>query len=187
LVDPVGVDAVFGDVLSVGGEHADVAIVDEHEDVLSLVCASDGEVAEFAGVAQGHFAGLVDSVASDAELAGVADGGCGGFCFDAGVVCGAGGCSVFGSVGAYVVVVGGEHVEGGLELGERPRGRVGGEVFLDRLVEALDFPAGLGVIRPRVFEDDAALGEFGCERATVPAEGSGEDGAVVGQDRGREP
>ena len=30
LVDPVGVDAVFGDVLSVGGEDADVAVVDEH-------------------------------------------------------------------------------------------------------------------------------------------------------------
>jgi hypothetical protein len=57
LADPVGVDAVFGDVLPVGGENADVAVVDEHEDVLSFVGASDAGVAEFAGVAHGHFAG----------------------------------------------------------------------------------------------------------------------------------
>ena len=63
---------------------------------------------------------------------------------------------------------------------------VGGEVFLDGLVEAFDFPAGLGVIRPGVFEDDAELGEFGCECATVTAERGGEDGAVVGEDRGGE-
>ena len=69
---------MFGDALSVGGEHADVAVVDEHEDVLSSVGASDAEVAEFAGVAQGHFAGVVDAVASDAELAGVADWCCRG-------------------------------------------------------------------------------------------------------------
>ena len=118
LVDPVGVDAVFGDGLSVGGEDADIAVVDEHEDVLSLVGSSDAEVAEFAGVAQGDFAGLVDAVASDAELAGVVDGCSCGFGFDAGVVRGAGCCSVFGSVGAYVVVVGGEGVELGLELRE---------------------------------------------------------------------
>jgi len=89
LVDPVGVDAVFGDGLSVGGEDPDVAVVDEHEDVLSSVGSSDAEVAEFPGVAQGHFAGLVDPVASDAELAGVADRCCRGFGFDAGVVRGA--------------------------------------------------------------------------------------------------
>jgi len=53
-------------------------------------------------------------------------------------------------------------------------------------VEAFDFPAGLGVIRPGVFEDDAALGEFGCEGSSVTAEGGGEDGAVVAQDWGRE-
>ena len=107
---------MFGSVLSVGGEDADVAVVDEHEDVLSSVGSSDAEVAEFPGVAQGDFAGLVDAVASDAELAGVADGCSGGFGFDAGVVRGAGCRSVFGSVGAYVVVVGREDVELGLEL-----------------------------------------------------------------------
>src|SRR5690349_15890438 len=99
LVDAVGVDAVFGDGLSVGGEDADVAVVDEHEDVLSAVGSSDAEVAEFPGVALGHLAGLVDAVASDAEFAGVADRCCRGFGFDAGVVGGAGRRAVFGSVG----------------------------------------------------------------------------------------
>ena len=46
------------DELSVGGEDADVAVVDEDEDVLSSVGAPDAEVAEFPGVAEGDFAGL---------------------------------------------------------------------------------------------------------------------------------
>ena len=118
LVGPAGVDVVFGDGFSVGGEDPDVAVVDEHEDVLSSVGSSDGEVVEFSGVAQGDCAGLVDAVASDAELAGVADRCSCGLGFDACGVRGAGGCSVFGAVGAYVVVVGGEDVELGLELCE---------------------------------------------------------------------
>ena len=64
----------MGDGFAGAGEDSDVAVVDEHEDVLSSVGSSDAEVAEFPGVAQGHFAGLVDAVASDAELAGVAVG-----------------------------------------------------------------------------------------------------------------
>ena len=62
LVDPVRVDVVFGDGFSVGGEDSDVAVVDVHEDVFACVRSSDGEVAEFPGVAQGDFAGLVDAV-----------------------------------------------------------------------------------------------------------------------------
>ena len=58
---------------------------------------------------------------------------------------------------------------------------MGVEVFLDRLVEALDLPAGLGVVGPGVFEDDAQLGELGGECAAVTAKGRGEDRAVVAE------
>ena len=68
LVDPVWVDVVFGDVLAVGGEDADVAVVDEHEDVLSSVGSSDAEVAEFPGVADGDFPVLVDLVGAGAPF-----------------------------------------------------------------------------------------------------------------------
>ena len=56
-----------------GGEDAYVAVVDEHEDVLAFVSPSDAEVAELSGVAECDFAGVVDAVVSDAELAGVFD------------------------------------------------------------------------------------------------------------------
>ena len=52
LVGPVWVDVVLGDEFAGAGEDADVAVVDEHEDVLSSVGSSDAEVAEFAGVAE---------------------------------------------------------------------------------------------------------------------------------------
>ena len=52
-VGAFGVDVVSGDEFAFAGEHADVTVVDEQEDVLSFVGASDAEVAEFAGVAEG--------------------------------------------------------------------------------------------------------------------------------------
>ena len=76
LVAAVWVDVVSGDEFAVAGQDADVAVVDEHEDVLSSVGSSDGEVAEFAGVAERDFAGLVDAVVTDPEFAGVVDRGC---------------------------------------------------------------------------------------------------------------
>ena len=63
----------MGDCLAVGGDYyAYVAVVDEQQDVASFVGSSDGEVAELAGVADCYFAGLVNAVVADAELAGVA-------------------------------------------------------------------------------------------------------------------
>jgi hypothetical protein len=49
LVDPVGVDVVFGDGFAVGGEDRDVAVVDEHEDVLSSWARPTGGLCETSG------------------------------------------------------------------------------------------------------------------------------------------
>jgi hypothetical protein len=99
LVDAFGIDVVGCDEFSVVGDDAGVAVVDEEEDVAAFVGASDTEVAEFAGVAEGDFAGLVDAVAADAELAGVADRLCGGRGLDSSGVDGAGCSAVVGAVG----------------------------------------------------------------------------------------
>jgi hypothetical protein len=131
LVGAFGVDAVLGDEFSVAGEHADVAVVDEEEDTAAFVCASDAEVAEFAGVAEGDFAGLVDAVVADAERAGVADGCCGGRGCDAGGVGGSRCLALVGALGTHVVVVGGEDIEVCLEFDEGSSGGIGVEVILE--------------------------------------------------------
>ena len=70
-------------------DDADVEVVDEHHDRGSGVGSADADVVEVAVVAEGDFAGFVDAVVADAELAvgvvvgcgfgsgGVGDGGCG--------------------------------------------------------------------------------------------------------------
>ena len=71
--------------------------------------------------------------------------------------------AVQGAVGAVLVVVGAEGVELGLEDGQRRGRRLLGEELLLGLVEAFDLAAGLGVIRRRVFGDDAEALELGLE------------------------
>ena len=80
------------------------------------------------------------------------------------------------------VVVLGEAVELALEqlLG---RGRLLlGQVLLERLVEALDLAAGLGVIGPRVPRRDAQAEQLGLHGAESAAHRRGEDAPVVGQE-----
>ncbi len=57
------VDCVFGDDFSGCFVDCDgVGSVDEEDDSLSVVCASDAEVFEFSGVAEGDFSVAVDAV-----------------------------------------------------------------------------------------------------------------------------
>ena len=58
-------------------------------------------------------------------------------------------------VRADVVVVVGEGIELALQCGERLGGGLLGQVALERLVQALDLAAGLGVVGARVLELDA--------------------------------
>ena len=94
--------------------------------------------------------------------------------------------SADGAMWAHRVVVVGEVVE--LVFGARPMVAAGCacEPFLLGLVEALDFAAGLRMVGPGVEVSDAqcAQGDF-QGGATTAARLSGEDGAVVGEHRGR--
>jgi len=51
-------------------------------------------------------------------------------------------------------------------------------------VEALDLAAGLRVVRRRVLEDNAQRFQLGLQQNLALARGAGEDGAVVGEQRG---
>jgi hypothetical protein len=103
------------------------------------VLAADADVVEFAGVAEGDGAGLADVVGADAVVGvggAVAGGG-----FGPGGVGGGGGAAFEGAVGALVVVVAGEGVQEGLELGEGGGlGLLDAEPFFESLLESFDFP-----------------------------------------------
>jgi hypothetical protein len=81
-----------------------------------------------------------------------------------------------------------EGVEQSLEFGERGwPGRLGAEPVLHRLLEPLDFPLGLGVVRLAVLLPDAEAAQLALEgvAAAAPAgEAGGEDHPVVGQGGG---
>ena len=89
LVAAVGVEGEVADDFAGGGvDDADVEVVDEHDDRGAGEGSADADVVELAVVAEGDFAGFVDAVVADAELAvgvvvgggfgscGVGDGGC---------------------------------------------------------------------------------------------------------------
>ena len=85
-----------------------------------------------------------------------------------------------------MVVVAGEFVEEALELVEVVGAGLGGEVFLEGLLESLDFSAGGGVVGRGVLLFGAEVSEAGFEGvAAFPAgEAGGVDHGVVGE-RGR--
>jgi len=63
------VDGEFAEELAGGGvDDADVEVVDEQNDVGSLVGSADADVAELAVNAQGDGSGLVDLVEADAVV-----------------------------------------------------------------------------------------------------------------------
>jgi hypothetical protein len=118
--------------------------VDEHEDAGSGVGPADADVVKAAVVAEGEFAVGVDAVGADAVVAGGGLAGGGGL-GPGGVDGGRGGAVGQGPVGAVVVVVAGEGVQQGLELGQvGGLAGPGGEPFLQGLPEPLDLALGLG-------------------------------------------
>ena len=71
-------------------------------------------------------------------------------------------------MGAVVVVVAGEFVDEALELVEAVGSGLGGEVFLEGLLETFDFSAGGGVVGCRVLLGDAQRGEAGSKAFLPP-------------------
>jgi len=131
-----------------GVDDADVEVVDEHDDVGSGVGSAGADVLEPAGVAQGDDAAGVDAVVADTVVAvGVA--AAGGAGLRAVAVGGGGGRSVWeGAVRAAVVVLVGEGVEQGLQLGQGGGlGGLGAEPLFEGLLEPFDFAAGARVVR----------------------------------------
>ena len=70
-------------------------------------------------------------------------------------------------MGAVVVVMSGEFVEEALELVEAVGIGLGGEVFLEGLLETFDFSAGGGVVRRRVLLFGAEVSEAGFAYPTL--------------------
>ena len=140
-----------------------------------FVGSADADVVESAVVAECDGACFVDAVVSDSEVGCVA---ClARFGFGEPVVDG-GWCGASeAAVGPVVVVVAGEFVEEVLELVEVVGAGLGGEVFLEGLLETFDFSAGGGVVGRGVLLFGAEVSEAGLEgvAAAFPA---GEAGGV---------
>lgn len=69
LVVLVWVDCVVAEYFSGGHvDDGDVGVFDEHDDACSAVFSADTEVSQFAGVAEGGFAVVIDSVDADAVV-----------------------------------------------------------------------------------------------------------------------
>jgi hypothetical protein len=117
--------------------------VDEHEDAGSGVGPADADVVELAVVAEGELAVGVDAVGADPVVAGGA-----GLARDGlgpGVVGDSRGLAVRqGPVWAAGVVVAGEGVQQGLELGYGDGPGLGCQPFLQGLPGPLDLALGLG-------------------------------------------
>ncbi len=148
LVVTVGVEGELAEEFAGGGvDDADLQVADEHQDAGSGVGPADADVVEAAGVAEGELAVGINAVGADpvvAAGAGLAGGGLG-----PGVIGGGGGGPVRqGSVRPLVVVDPREDIQQGLQLGEVVGlGILGGEPFLQGLLEPLGLALGLGVIR----------------------------------------
>ena len=67
------------------------------------------------------------------------------------------------------VVVGGEGVELGLELGQGGCRGLGGQPFLQGLLESLDFALGLGVVRAAVLLLDPEAAQFVLQAVAAAA------------------
>ena len=122
-----------------------MSVSGEDQHVSAAVAASDADVVQAAGVAEGELAVAVDGVVADSP-AGVVEGDAGRGCLGSGLI-GLLGCSASqGAVGPDGVVVVPEVVELALELGDRAGPGLGGQPALLGLVEPFDHSAGLGVV-----------------------------------------
>jgi hypothetical protein len=160
-------------------------VVDEHQDAGSGVGPAGADVVEAAIVAEGELAVGVDAVGADAVVARRAGSAGGGF-GPGGV--GGGGCLAVwqAAVRPLVVVVGGEGVQGSLELGEGGGlAGLGGEPFLQGLPEPLGLPLGLGVVRLAVFLPDFQAAQLVLQAVAAAGEPGGIDRAVECRSRWR--
>src|SRR5580700_797780 len=190
LVVAGGVDGQVAEKFAGGGvDDADVQVADEQEDAGSGVGPADADVAEVAAGAQGDGAVGVDDVGAD-PVVGVGGAVAGGG-FGPGCIGGGGGGPVRqGSVGPAGVVVGGEGIQEGLELGEGG-GLVwlGGQPSVQGLPEPLDLALGLRVVRAAVLlggAEPAQLVLEGVAAAAAAGKARGVDHAVIGQRGGRD-
>ena len=153
LVVAGGVDGQGAEELAVLGHDADLSAGHEDQDGFVAVSGSDADVSEAAAIAQGDGAGLVDTVMTDPVLDG------------SGLSSGPGldprrkglprGAPIKGTVGTGVVVVATEGIELSLEVRQGARRSLAREDALERLVEALDLAAGLGMVGGGVLGNDA--------------------------------
>lgn len=164
-----------------------MAVVDEHEDGLSGVFASDAEVSEFAGVAEGCLAVGVDAIGAGAPLGVGGAGRCG---FGLGSIGLFRGPSADSAVRAFGVVPGAELVEHFLQFCDGGWLRPGGQPVFEGLVEPFDLALGLRVSGLAVLLlDVVGLEEF--LEPVAPSFASGQAGGehqpVIGQGGGRCP
>ena len=185
LVVAGGVEFELAEECAVLGDDADVEVGGEDEHVGAVVRVADADVVQAAVVAQGH-AAAVDDVAADAavRLGQPAGGGGAG----PGVPCLGRRAATERAVGPLGVVDLGERVELGLQVRDGRAGIMRGEPAFERLVEALDLAAGLGMVGTRVRQSDVQRGEVTFERdLAAAAGGGGEDRGVVGEHAGGQP
>ena len=157
------VEDEFANEGSVLTDHADVLVGDQEVDAEPAVVSAEADVVEPAQVAESDDPCLVDTVVADPVVSEwFGDVGSG---LDAGVEGVQGRVAVEGAMGALLVVVSPEGIELGLEHGQRRCWRLFVEELLLGLVKALDLAAGLGVVRGRVFGDDAEPLELGLRGA----------------------
>ena len=135
-------------------------------------------------VAQCDDAGVVDAVAAD-PLVGRGRAGGGGF--RSGGIGRGRSLTVQGAVGSLLVVVGAEGVQLRLQFGQGSGSGLASEPLFEGLVEAFDFPAGLGVVRAGVLLLHPEAGEFlleavaGRPAAAAAGEPGRVDQSVVGE------
>jgi hypothetical protein len=163
LVVAAGVEGEVAEQFAGGGvDDADAEVLDEQQDAGSGVGPADPDVVELAAMAEGDGAGGADDVGADAVVG--VGGAVAGDGPGPGVAGDGGGAAVWQRpVGALVVVVGGQGVELGLQFGDGGRGGLGGQPFLERLLEPLDLALGLRVVRLAVLLVDSEAAEFVLE------------------------
>ena len=149
------------------GEDADVAILDQDQDVGAGVASADADVVEPAVVAQGEHAAGVDLVVTDAVM-GVVQGQAGRDGLGPGLVGLDRGAPAKGAVGPLGVVVQPELVQLGLQLGHGAGPRLGREPLLLGLMERFDLAAGLRVVGAGVVEPDTEDAELDLQRDPAP-------------------
>ena len=137
-------------------------VVGEDEDPTPRERPADAHMVQSTRVSQGHRPVVAHDVAAHAEVSDrerTVD----RECLRQRRVDHSGGLLAERSMGSDLVVIAAKLVELHLQLCDRTRTGLFGQPLLERLVEALDLAAGLGVVRPRVSVLDASFDELALE------------------------